>query len=293
MNTDVNKDGFVDLVVVSDFGGNSTDFQLLVNDGHGHFTNQAVQRGLPLKSDFIGGAVSGDVDGDGDFDIILQDEVRNKLILAKNDGTGHFTTTEFGECLTRGQYGAFQQSLNLGDIDDDAISTSSAPNRTASSITSMSTTATKLHAQAVLPYSGDTAKLRTWTPRRPRRIAFRVSGQHAPPGVHQRRSRHSRTMPPIRFHIPNTNNFGTTDVTDLDRDGTYDVWVGLAGQRPHDDQHLPGSERIAGDLPRNVRSCRRTHWESRCPGRPLPPIPRAATRSRVPPLRACWRPTAR
>jgi hypothetical protein len=60
VSIDVDRDGLVDLVVVSDFGGTSTDFRLLIDDGHGKFTDQAAIRGLPFKTDFIGGAVSGD-----------------------------------------------------------------------------------------------------------------------------------------------------------------------------------------------------------------------------------------
>ena len=263
VNTDVNKDGFVDLVVVSDFGGNSTDFQLLVNDGHGHFTNQAVQRGLPFKTDFIGGAVSGDVDGDGDFDILLQDEVRNKLILARNDGTGHFTTTEFGECLTRGQYGAFQQSMNLGDIDDDGdldLVIGGAEQNGKQHHVYVNDGQGNFTLTQVLPYSGDNAKLVDLDHDGDLDfIAFsRVSGQPMHLQVFLNDGAGNFTYDAahsVLFNIPNTNYFGDDlDVTDLDRDGTYDVWVGLAGQRVHtmintyqDPSGLPA------DLPRNVQ----------------------------------------
>ncbi|MDA0668228.1 MAG: VCBS repeat-containing protein [Planctomycetota bacterium] len=63
---DIDGDGDVDLYVANDFGRNN----LFINDGTGHFTDEAVARG----ADDIGAAMGvsmSDVDLDGDMDILV------------------------------------------------------------------------------------------------------------------------------------------------------------------------------------------------------------------------------
>ncbi|MEO0478303.1 MAG: VCBS repeat-containing protein [Planctomycetota bacterium] len=84
---DIDADGDVDLIF-----GNHFDFVpnlLFLNDGNGVFTD-ATSTSLPPDSDWAGSAAFGDVDGDGDLDLVVGNEQsQNRLYL--NDGTGVFT----------------------------------------------------------------------------------------------------------------------------------------------------------------------------------------------------------
>jgi len=63
--------------------------QLFVNDGAGHFTDEAAARGVTDAGSIGMGAVFVDVDGDGDEDLYVVNDGANRLYL--NDGTGHFS----------------------------------------------------------------------------------------------------------------------------------------------------------------------------------------------------------
>lgn len=142
-NTDVNGDGHVDLAVAHAFCssrncGGPIDFRLWVNDGFGNFTDETVARGLGAyrqECQLVVGVTSGDLDGDGDFDLALlvgaYDEQRcgvvrpprNAVILAINDGTGSFTerVADFARDPSEIRYvgSGFGQIPVLGDVDGD------------------------------------------------------------------------------------------------------------------------------------------------------------------------------
>jgi len=87
---DVNGDGFLDLYLPR----GHDPAQLFVNDGTGHFTDEAAARGV-LDLGVSGmGAVFADYDNDGDQDLFV---ANNPVAgsgpdrLYQNDGTGHFT----------------------------------------------------------------------------------------------------------------------------------------------------------------------------------------------------------
>ena len=86
---DVNGDGALDLYVPR----GSDPAQLFVNDGSGHFTDQAAARGVQDLGVLGIGAVFVDYDNDGDQDLFVAD---NPVALVgpdrlyNNDGTGHF-----------------------------------------------------------------------------------------------------------------------------------------------------------------------------------------------------------
>ena len=128
-NIDLERDGDVDLAVAHVFCSNTPcggpiDFTLLVNDGNGNFSDETVARGLPFQAEFIHGVVAGDLDGDGDFDLVLMNGLQEGLTLGFNDGAGFFTTRfqpyGRGPAEIDGFLGSgFEQLPNLGDIDGD------------------------------------------------------------------------------------------------------------------------------------------------------------------------------
>ncbi len=83
---DVNGDGALDLYVPSRTGPS----QLWINDGTGHFTEQAAARGVDNVGVAGAGATFADYDNDGHEDLyVVNDGSPNRLF--HNDGTGHFT----------------------------------------------------------------------------------------------------------------------------------------------------------------------------------------------------------
>ena len=92
---DVNADGSPDILVGTTF---QTQSQLFLGDGSGNFTN-VTKTHLPQIKASIGDLEVGDVDGDGDLDVVLADwgpespmsNSGGRTMLWLNDGTGHFT----------------------------------------------------------------------------------------------------------------------------------------------------------------------------------------------------------
>ena len=90
---DVDGDGDIDLLVTGRDGGGSPITQLYVNDGSGSFT--AVSAGLP---DLENGTVDlGDVDNDGDLDVLLTgvnaSSTRVTRLFTKDDGSLSYTAS--------------------------------------------------------------------------------------------------------------------------------------------------------------------------------------------------------
>jgi len=112
---DVDGDGALDLFV-DNAGDGSTNEELQMNDGTGHFTDESAAR-LDAAGDFgsdDNGVACLDVDGDGHFDAAVASLSGNERVLA-NDGTGHFT-------LVAGAFTAESDStlwLDFGDLNGD------------------------------------------------------------------------------------------------------------------------------------------------------------------------------
>jgi hypothetical protein len=106
---DVDADGDLDLLC-SNEGGHS---RLYLNNGLGVFTDATATR-MPAINDYSSAIALGDVDGDGDFDLVLASGTpQNRLYL--NDGTGRFT-----DATTRLPSGtADSRAIVLGDLDAD------------------------------------------------------------------------------------------------------------------------------------------------------------------------------
>jgi hypothetical protein len=90
---DVNSDGFPDLVFGNGSYGNPEQNRLYLNDGAGVFADATVTQ-MPIDGDLTSAVALGDVDGDGDLDLICgntrhgSSDPQNRLYL--NDGSGTF-----------------------------------------------------------------------------------------------------------------------------------------------------------------------------------------------------------
>lgn len=85
---DLDGDGDLDIFLAqgtSSFAGRQN--RILINDGHGNFSDVTATH-LPQVMNNSAGADAGDIDGDGDVDIIVANLGAEQLLL--NDGQGHF-----------------------------------------------------------------------------------------------------------------------------------------------------------------------------------------------------------
>src|SRR5829696_7729174 len=118
---DVNADGAPDILVGTTF---QTQSQLYLGDGSGDFTD-VTSTHLPQIKASIGDLEFGDVDGDGDLDVVLADWGKGspmmsdggRTMLWLNDGTGHFTDAtqaRMPDALVQ-----FSWELEFADVDND------------------------------------------------------------------------------------------------------------------------------------------------------------------------------
>jgi hypothetical protein len=118
---DLNDDGWVDVFVGNTY---QTRSRLFLGDGEGRFSERTESH-LPGVVASIGDAEVGDVDGDGDLDLVLADwgggnNMTNdggRTLLWLNDGSGRFrdaTEERMPDLLVR-----FSWDLELVDVDND------------------------------------------------------------------------------------------------------------------------------------------------------------------------------
>lgn len=115
---DVNGDGNADIVIGTTY---VTQSRLYLGDGHGQFTN-ATATNLPQVPGSVGDLELGDVDGDGDLDMVLVDwgadmTIGGRTRLWLNDGAGHFTdvtATQMPDVLVQ-----FAWEMEFVDVDND------------------------------------------------------------------------------------------------------------------------------------------------------------------------------
>lgn len=294
VNIDIDKDGDVDFAVAHAFcsdalcghgcpegdcqGGTwPKEFHLWVNDGAGNFTDQANTRGFSnFGADLIVGVVAGDVDNDGDFDLMMINGIKRGITLAKNNGSGVFTLSliPFGRAMAaiRPISSGFNQGMNLGDVDDDGDldlvialqrDTAGSPHpQVAHAIfinngsgAFVEETATRFIVSGFTGFmSGGNGKLIDvdydgdldffafeFSAARHVQI-FLNDGK----GVFTYSNNFSKNLPGGE---PGSTTGADNDVTDLDGDGTYDVWIGAAGSDVHP---LINTFKAADGLPANI-----------------------------------------
>jgi|GEM_PF-993477 len=110
---DIDGDGDLDLITVSN-RNTSSAANIRLNDGHGNFSIPTANAGFGLGGS-AGGCALGDVDGDGDLDIVAAVSDLNKVIIRLNDGQGVFSNPAIPEV----NVGNLPRSLKLGDVDGD------------------------------------------------------------------------------------------------------------------------------------------------------------------------------
>ena len=106
---DVDGDGDLDLVVTR----LGDPVQLFVNDGTGHFADEAAARGVAVEG--ANGAAFADYDNDGDADLVLVGDGSD--VLLRNDGDGRFTDVSAAAGI--GDDGRRGISASWGDFDGD------------------------------------------------------------------------------------------------------------------------------------------------------------------------------
>ena len=108
---DVDNDGDLDVVV----GNEGAPNQLLLNDGNGAFA-EVTDSAIAVGSADTWSIALGDVDNDGDLDVVVGNSYSYANQLLLNDGSGGFAEAT-DSAIAVGA--AMTQSIALGDVDND------------------------------------------------------------------------------------------------------------------------------------------------------------------------------
>ncbi|MEO8086563.1 MAG: T9SS type A sorting domain-containing protein [Bacteroidota bacterium] len=109
--TDLNNDGFKDIVAATANAGGGDGYRIVFNLGNGTFGPETT--GSAGQYTFV--ILSGDVDGDGDEDLLTVDNYSNELTMHRNNGSGQFPTP----VLFSAGLPIVTTKLDAADIDND------------------------------------------------------------------------------------------------------------------------------------------------------------------------------
>tara|TARA_R110002072_G_scaffold105744_1_gene231139 strand:- start:4905 stop:6392 length:1488 start_codon:yes stop_codon:yes gene_type:complete len=111
---DLDGDGDLDLVVAGGIAPSSFGYhELLLNDGSGVFSNVSAAQ-MPPDNQQSWDVAFGDIDADGDLDIVWANYMGNRLYV--NNGGGTFTDATATQLPTSS---AWTRGVALGDVDGD------------------------------------------------------------------------------------------------------------------------------------------------------------------------------
>ncbi|MBN1466384.1 VCBS repeat-containing protein, partial [candidate division KSB1 bacterium] len=132
---DVDNDGDMDVLIVHrNYTGLTEDGraingynserqvpnQLMINDGHGHFSDETIARGLYHAANDANGATFADYDNDGDLDLFVppKDKTRQYVRVYRNRGDGHFDDVTSSVSIQQWGFSTFfLDADNDGDLD--------------------------------------------------------------------------------------------------------------------------------------------------------------------------------
>jgi len=295
VNIDIDWDGDVDLAIAHSFcsdlacghgcaetncaGSWPKQFNLFLNDGNGNFSNVTAARGFSSNfgTNLIVGLVAGDVDNDGDFDLMMINGIQRGITLARNNGNGFFSTNRIPFALAMAPIrpigSGFSQGMNLGDIDGDGDldlvcaldrDTAGSPHpRVAHAVfindgtgNFVEETAARFTVPGTSFYSGANGKLMDVDYDGDLDFfAFNGTTKHFQVYLNDGSGRFTYSTKDSRILTGGSSSAGTgadNDVTDLNRDGSYDVWVGAAGQDPRTlINTYQSTDGLPANLPRN------------------------------------------
>lgn len=118
---DIDGDGDLDALIANEnpfdqdplHGGQN---RLLLNDGAAQFSDASDR--LPVLTDQTSAIATGDIDGDGDADVVVLNRGQDLVLI--NDGTGHFTdetSARLGDNADTSRNGALADLDGDGDLD--------------------------------------------------------------------------------------------------------------------------------------------------------------------------------
>lgn len=119
VSADVNNDGYADVVGADYFNGGAPIIQLNLGDG----TFQSPGTRLPSATEGVGTLAAGDVNNDGNADLLLSNT--NEILVYLGDGDGTFTAGQVYDLYQGGQ-----EDIVIVDVNNDTIKDAAVVTRT-------------------------------------------------------------------------------------------------------------------------------------------------------------------